>query len=150
MIYQMNQYNMRMAKVASLNFSLLDVNLKHFNAINNQLSVSNLNKDYKLELCKLMSRSAGRINHFKMFGIGSDLRESSSSLEEKRRHENIIRDTIDFNRLKLPGNNQIDFFLSNFNKLTMAEAYIIYKMFQNRLTLPYRKLEVYHIRKIFI
>ena len=118
----------QITQALSLDFNLL---IEHLNRSDpNHLKVSLLSRNEKLELCKLMSRNLGRINLYKMLGIGSNLRENSKYYSANTEILN------QFAKEK----KEINWITTMIPKLTLSESFILYSHLQERLNTPYRSI----------
>ena len=118
----------QVSQALSLDFNLL---IEHLNCSDpNHLKVSLLNRNEKLELCKLMSRNLGKINLYKLFCIGSNLRENSKYYSTNTEILNK------FSKEK----KEINWITTMIPELTLSESFILYSHLQERLNTPYRSI----------
>lgn len=129
LLYMFEDYVKKMSTVACLDFDLL---MSNSPVDDSELSISRLNRDEQIQLCRLMSRSAGRVNPFELINMDPMLREFPEN------YNFSIPNPIDSDK-------EDDYFLNLMDELTMSEAYILYKRFISRLNSPYRSIELVRI-----
>lgn len=161
LIHLMDEYLKRISKVACLDFNLLVKYLpkssksSHHHELSEALNVNGLNRDEQLKLCKLMSRSSGKINFFKLFGFDCLLRDV---IERKDGRCRTTITTTNINTSKAIANsdkpndkttscesNTIndEHLLSSMMSLTLSEGYIFFDRFKKRLTMPFKGVTTY-------
>lgn len=128
-LFMIDEYVKRTSTVACLDFDLL---INNSPVDDSDLSITNLNRDEQIQLCRLMSRSAGRVNPFELVNMDPLLREYTDN------YDYSLPDQLDSDK-------EDENFLNSINELTISEAYILYKRFITRLNSPYRTVELVRI-----
>ena len=127
----------------SLDFNLLNAQIEK---TNDPLCVSQLNNEERLELCKLMSRSAGRLNKYSLYGIDATLRENTHNFNIDFKKYGKHADNLK-NGLPLEFANEAEedqFLTTELPKLTLAESFAVYEHFAEKLTSPWRKIKFFY------
>ncbi len=134
----------------SLNFLIMkylkkasysDLNFLPKNAYSH-LSV--LSQPEQLELCKLMTRNSSSINVFNLYGIGSDLRfnqrKKEISYDIYGKYAESIRNEkpLEFSDSK----DEKNFMCKAFEEMTMAELFVIYSRFKQKISSPFRAVQI--------
>ena len=138
LVFLFNDYVEKMKQAPFLNFVYLAQNLPHKSDNDHGLSVEKVivNEKHRVGLCKLMSRSSGALNFYRMFGFGYDLREERSRVS-----------VVPSEKIKIPSENcteedEINFVNSAVSKLTLSDAFIIYSHLKHRINTPFRAITV--------
>jgi len=103
-----------------------------------------LTKPEQSELFRLMLRNAGCVNVFKLYGIGSDLRRNQLKkeiiYEKYGKHEQSLRNEkpLEFSDSK----DERDFMSKSFEEMTMAELFVVYSRFKQRINSPFRTVRL--------
>jgi hypothetical protein len=133
-LFLFDEYVKKMSAIQSLDFNLLLENVKgEDQEVSAELSVNRLEPKEKVELCKLMSRSAGKFNIYKGVGFGNDLRNPSLNLNQS------LHIRADFGS----ESDEIEYVMSLISSLTLAKAFAAYSYFKSRLSSPFRMIQVY-------
>jgi hypothetical protein len=114
---------------------------------NDDMSVLQLKREHQIELCKLMSRSAGKINYQKLIGLGTDYRGKWFVRDKNTRNDPKIQELM--RRPIRTADDLLEFTADCLPYLTMAESYIAFSTIKMRLTSPYRAIDVYWWGKYF-
>jgi hypothetical protein len=142
LIFLIEEYTRRIAPALALDFKFLTANLPKTSGVENEnnLDFAGLEEAHLLQLCRLMTRSCGRINFYYMLGFDGLL------LEYPKTYPTFLKTTYGSEVESSPflPNNELNesFYLTNLNKLTMSEGLIFLERFKCRLTMPYKTVEV--------
>ena len=139
-LFMISDYVERMSHAQSLDVTLL-INSFRNEDPNDDVSVLQLKREHQIELCKLMSRSAGKINHQKFIGLGTDYRGKWFVRDKNTRNDPKIQELI--RRPIRTADDLLDYTGDCLPYLTMAESYIAFSTIKMRLTSPYRAIDVY-------
>lgn len=135
-LLQIDQYVKQTSKLLSLDIEFLLANLPPRDLCPPHLHVSELNRDEMTRLCRLMSRSAGKINYYKLFGYDRFLREVDKRTDE-----------TNANRLvELPPVTE-ELALNWVMSFTMSEALIFFDRIMHRLSMPFSQKIAYRYGK---
>ena len=138
----------KLKSVPSIDPMLLTQHLSKNPIQNAELTVVSLKKEEQIELCKLMSRSAGRPNIYYQLGLGYDLRENTTrwdrdfELSSKfAKYMHTIKQGLCPEFESEQDENELKAEL--ISKLTLSEAYILYCHYLERMNSPFRVIECY-------
>ena len=139
----------KLKSVPSIDPMLLTQHLSKNNIQPTELSVVSLKKEEHIELCKLMSRSAGRPNIYYQLGLGYDLRENTTRWDMNKlelspklaKYMHAIKQGLcpEFESEQ----DENEFKVELISKLTLSEAYILYCHYLERMNSPFRVIECY-------
>jgi hypothetical protein len=145
-LFMISDYVKRMSHAQSLDVTLL-INSFRNEDPNDDMSVLQLKREHQIELCKLMSRSAGKINYQKLIGLGTDYRGKWFVRDKNTRNDPKIQELM--RRPIRTADDLLEFTADCLPYLTMAESYIAFSTIKMRLTSPYRAIDVYWWGKYF-
>jgi hypothetical protein len=140
LIFLIEEYTKRIVPGLALDINFLLEHLPRKSDING-LDFDGLEYAHLTQLCRLMSRSCGRINFYYMLGFDCLL------LEHPKTYKAFLSSTygaqLDADISPYLSNNEINdaFYLGNLNKLTMSEGLVFLERLQWRLSMPYKTVE---------
>lgn len=133
--YLIMEYLNQVTLVSSLDFDFLIKTCPQ--EPGDELSVRSLAREQQIELCRLMSRNAGRLNYYRILGFGADFRQPKPAWP----HNNQL---VQQYHALTDNHKKIELILSNLASMTLAEAYALYCAYQTKLASPYRQINVFH------
>ena len=150
LLFLIDEYMKRMKPFAALDFNFLTSHLPK-EEHSPTLSFDGLDESKLQQLCKLQSRSCGKINFYHMFNYDCLLRGYPSNY--KKHLEMVSKklgqqlSTLACKEIFLPNTNELNdqFFLASVDFWTMSEAHIVAKRLKCRLTMPYKQVEAVQI-----
>lgn len=123
-LHLIDDYVKKMSRVAGLDFNLLTRYLPK----DNHLSVASLSKENMFELCKLISRSSGKVNYYVLMGFDSMLRQNVKRPIERMTPKQV--ESLDE-----------EFVLNNATKLGLSEGFIFLERYSRCLQSLYSTVE---------
>jgi hypothetical protein len=146
-------YVKRMEQFMALDLNILvrnlprkyaDYNLEFLSSSNEPNQEKPTDSKYT-QLCKLISRSSGRLNFYQMLGFDCALREFTSEYTSKivalRKNKPYEHNTP----FTSTGELDVNFFLCRIGDLTLSESYVFLSRMKCRLTMPYKTIEAIRI-----
>ncbi len=135
--FLVSEYIKTFSKMAgSLDFDFLNSHIKK----NNDLY--QLSNDERLELCKLMSRTAGRLNKFSMLGIDYTLDEMTNMPDIKKYGKNT-KNLYKYLPLEFESEaEENQYLLYEISKLSIGLSYSVYEYYAQRFSSPYRNIQL--------
>jgi len=126
----------------SLDFDFLNSQTKK---TNKPFCVHQLNNDERLELCKLMSRTAGRLNTYSMFGIDYTLLENTNTRIDFKKYGKHAENMSKYLPLEFENDaEENQFAINEISKLPIGVSYMVYEHFSQRFSSPWRKCHFYY------
>ena len=141
--YLLNDYLADTTQVACLDFNMLSNAIP--NDENDPLTVRALQTEQQVELCRLMSRNAGKLNFYKLAGFGNDFRECKSVVGSTEKEKKLLDQYLSLKS----DEERHEFALANLNSLTVAQAYALYKAYQLKHSSSYRRISVFYNKNMY-
>ena len=141
------------SKALFIDFDVLNEKLnRDKKSSDDPLSLAFLTQEQRYGLYKLMSKSAGVINFYRMFGFGSDLRENTPKIIVNWSEFGKYAGYLD-SRTPFEFDNEED--MCNFVniaawKISLSQAYVLYCHFKERLSSPYRQIKLIYGKDLWL